>query len=76
MDIHQRFFFFSHTQLEEKKTIAKRMNKEYYPGQVMVNGQAQPFTQISSKPTSNYSDAKLVISGRIDKVHHTAEREE
>lgn len=76
MDIHQRFFFFSHTQLEEKKKIAAKMNQSYFPGQVIVNGQAQPFTSMTSKQTSNYADAKLVTSGRLDKVHHTPERYE
>lgn len=76
MDIHQRFFFFSHTQLEEKKKIASKMNQEYTPGMVMVNGQMQPFTTMTNKQSINYPDAKLVASGRIDKIHHTPERYE
>lgn len=52
------------------------MNQSYFPGQVIVNGQAQPFTSMTSKQTSNYADAKLVTSGRLDKVHHTPERYE
>ena len=43
---------------------------------VMVNGQMQPFTTMTNKQSINYPDAKLVASGRIDKIHHTPERYE
>lgn len=74
MDIHQRVFFYSHEQHEEKKKIASRMNQQYTPGQVMVNGQLRSFTEMSMRNTSKFDDAKIITEGRIDKIYHIAER--
>ena len=47
------------------------MGKKFRVGHVIVNGVRKPFTEISSTPSSRYTDSKLVAQGEIATMRYT-----
>ena len=54
-----------------RETELKLGNNQFKPGQVIVNGVKTPFTEMSDKGKSRYSDAKIVAYGDITKMKYT-----
>lgn len=66
-----KYFLYSETQLKMRKEVEARMGKKFIVGRVIVNGVRKPFTEISSSPTSRYSDAKVVAQGEVTLMKYT-----
>lgn len=56
-----KYFLFSSQQLEDRKRMEEKLGKRFVAGSVVVNGARKSFTELSSNPTSRYSDAKIVL---------------
>ena len=77
MDIAERKFVFSRSQLEDKKKFAENIHKTYTPGSVIVNGKPRPFTEmLNASRSSNYPDSQIVIVGSIRNIHFEPEKTE
>lgn len=66
-----KYFFYSTEQMKFMKNIEEKMGRKYTVGQVIVNGTRKPFTELSSSPTSRYSDAKIVAQGEEIEFKYT-----
>ncbi len=55
-----KYFFYSSEQLNLRKKIEKNMGKKFSVGIVIINGRRKPFTEMSTRSTSRFPDAKLV----------------
>ena len=66
-----KYFFYSAEQLKLRVQLEKRRGKIFNVGHVIVNGTKKPFTELSTKDTSIYPDAKLVASGEISVMKYT-----
>lgn len=66
-----KYFIYSVEQEDMFKKINTRMGKTFLVGHVIVNGTKVPFTELSSKPESRYSDAKIVAQGDINNMNFT-----
>ena len=66
-----KYFFYSAEQLKLRVRLEKTRGKTFNVGHVIVNGTRKPFTELSSKDTSIYPDAKLVASGEISLMKYT-----
>jgi len=65
-------FIFSQTQQAEQK---KLYGKNYAFGHVIVNGQKKIYTDILKDPSKcRFSDAKVLITGEMDKISYTKPR--
>ena len=58
-----KYFLYSSEQLKLRKQVESRMGKKFKAGVVIVKGVRKLFTELSSEPTSRFSDAKVVASG-------------
>ena len=66
-----KYFFYSSEQLKLRVQLEKRRGKTFNVGHVIVNGTRKPFTELSTKETSIYPDAKSVASGEISLMKYT-----
>lgn len=58
-----KYFLYSSEQLKLRKSIESKMGRTFRTGMVIVNGTRKPFTELSSNPTSRFSDAIIVAKG-------------
>lgn len=60
-----KYFFYSREQINEKNEILGRRDKEFKPGYVVINGNRNTITQITSdkKYMDRYIDAVLIAEG-------------
>lgn len=58
-----KYFLYSTEQMKFMKSMDDKIGRKYKVGQVIVNGVRKPFTEISSAPTSRFSDVKIVAQG-------------
>lgn len=59
-----KYFLYSVKQLNDRTTLELKMGKRFKPGSVIYHGRRRAFTEVSSKPTSEYyTDAKVVAEG-------------
>jgi hypothetical protein len=71
-DMYDRIFVYSLEQRKTKEEIAKRMNKRYSPGNVIIKGKAKPYTDIFRKiENCPYGDAVVVAQGDIRRINYT-----
>ena len=66
-----KYFLYSSEQLKFRKSMEQKMGKKFRVGHVIVNGVRKPFTEISSTPSSRYTDSKLVAQGEIATMRYT-----
>ena len=66
-----KYFIFSSEQLKFRRETELKLGRHFKPGQVIVNGVRTPFTELSDKDKSRYSDAKVVAYGDISKMTYT-----
>ena len=66
-----KYFLYSAEQYKLRKDIEAKMGKKFMVGHVIVNGIKKPFTELSSKPTSRYSDVKIVAEGDPTTMRYT-----
>lgn len=58
-----KYFLYSSQELNFRKEMEEKMGKRFKLGIVFDKGKRLSFTQISSTPTSQYSDSKVVAEG-------------
>ena len=58
-----KYFIYSSEQLKLRKSVEAKMGKTFKCGTVIVNGTRKPFTELSTRPTSRFSDAIIVAQG-------------
>ena len=58
-----KYFIYSSEQLKLRKSVEAKMGKIFKCGTVIVNGTRKPFTELSPRPTSRFSDAIIVAQG-------------
>lgn len=58
-----KYFIYSAEQLKLRKELEEKIGRQFVVGHVIVDGEKKPFTELSAKPTSKYSDAKIVAEG-------------
>lgn len=66
-----KYFLYSSEQLKLRKSVEAKMGRTFKTGTVIVNGTRKPFTELSSKPTSRFSDAIIVASGDPTLMNYT-----
>lgn len=66
MNNNYKYFMFSATDAKSKAEIAKKIGKDYHPGEVLTNGIYKQFTEIVDNPTNTrFTDSVIVTSGDI-----------
>ena len=66
-----KYFLYSSEQLKLRKSVESKMGRKFKTGTVIVNGTRKPFTELSSKSTSRFSDAIIVASGDPSLMNYT-----
>ena len=66
-----KYFLYSSEQLKFRTQIEAKMGKVFKVGHVIVNGVRKPFTELSSAPSSRYSDAKIQAEGEEHSFRYT-----
>ena len=66
-----KYFLYSSEQYRLRKEVEAKMGKKFAVGHVIVDGVKKPFTELSSKPTSRYSDTKIVAEGDPTTMRYT-----
>lgn len=70
----ERQFIFSRNALSEKQALARKADKIYAPGTVVVNGKIKYFTEmLSPGKKSRFDDATIVTTGDTTKIRYTPE---
>lgn len=65
------YFLYSSSQHKMREEIENSLGKKFIPGQVLVNGSWEMFTQISKTSSNNmYGDSKLVAKGYLDQMKY------
>lgn len=57
------YFLYSEQQKAKRTEIEAKMSRKFIPGNVIINGQKQLFTELSTKPTNIYPDVRLIAEG-------------
>lgn len=57
------YFLYSEQQKIKRIEIEAKMSRKFIPGYVIINGQKQFFTELSTKPTNIYPDVRLIAEG-------------
>ena len=66
------YFLYSDEQIDEKNKILLKTGKKFLPGNVVVNGKREKFTQIHSSSTMpRFVDTKIVVSGEQSNFTYT-----
>lgn len=65
------YFLFSKQQLNIRQQTAAKSGRRFNSGSVVVQGVMRPYTEISDKPESMYSDFVVVAKADLDKVKYT-----
>lgn len=66
------YFLFSAEQLKFRREIEEQMGRIFNVGQVIVNGERKPFTEISTSSISpRFSDSTVVASGKLGEMRYT-----
>lgn len=64
-----RYFLYSQTLEKNRSEAEAKLSKVFVPGKILVNGDWQPFTNISSTPDNiMYPDMKIVAKGYLDEL--------
>ena len=58
-----KYFLYSSQQATFMANVERNMGRTYRVGTVYTKGTKKSFTEMSSSPTSIYSDAKIVAEG-------------
>lgn len=67
-----RYFLYSQNQHKVRVEAESRINKQYVPGQVLVNGRWKSYTEISTEASNNrFADAIVVASGNLEDMKYT-----
>lgn len=66
-----KYFLYSAEQLKFRKALEEKMGKTFKVGHVIVNGTKKPFTELSSNPTSRFTDVKIVAQGDPALMNYT-----
>ena len=61
-----KYFYYSSEQLKLRVELEKKRGRN-----VIVNGIKKPFTELTSKDSSRYPDAKLVAEGEVETMRYT-----
>lgn len=65
------YFKYSAQQEEFFKRVEESMGRRYKVGVVFTKGTKKSFTEMSSTPTSRYSDTKIVAQGEQSDFKYT-----
>lgn len=63
-----RYFLYSAEQFKMRSELEKKLGKTYMAGMVIVNGERKLFTELSTVPSSRFSDFKIITSGDPSKL--------
>ena len=66
-----KYFLYSETQQKQRTEIEARINRIFVPGQVVVKGQPQLYTELSRKNTNSFTDTKIVAEGYLSQFNYT-----
>lgn len=66
-----KYFMYSTKQRDFRKEMSGKRGKIFRVGEVIVNGTRRPFTELSSSPTSRFSDARIVAQGDPSTMKYT-----
>lgn len=66
-----KYFLYSSQQQEFLTKVEKSMGKTFRVGTVFTKGTKKSFTELSSSPTSTYSDARIVAEGEETDFRYT-----
>ena len=66
-----KYFLYSSQQANFFKTVEQNMGRTFHVGTVFYKGTKKSFTELSSTPTNNYSDAKIVAEGEETSLRFT-----
>ena len=61
-----RYFLFSKEQMDMRIKVDGSIGQKYKPGRVMVRGKFKLFTEISTEPTNNFNDTRIVLKEDIN----------
>ena len=65
-----KYFLYSAQQHKERRTVEKNIGKTFIAGKVLVKGQWQDYTEISSNPKNQYSDCKVIAEGDLTDIKY------
>lgn len=67
-----RYFLYSQSQHKMRTEVEAKLNKEYTPGKVLVNGKWKLYTELSTSPQNiKFADATIVASGNLEDMRYT-----
>lgn len=66
-----KYFLYSSQQATFMTEVEKNMGRTYRVGTVYTKGTRKSFTEMSSSPTSIYSDVKVVAEGEETSMKYT-----
>ena len=66
-----KYFLYSSQQMEFRKKMENKLGRTFKVGHVFVKGRRIPFTELSSSPKSQYSDAKVIAEGEETTFKYT-----
>lgn len=66
-----KYFLYSSQQADFLKLVEKNMGHTFKVGVVYTKGTRKSFTELSSTPNSQYSDAKIVAEGEESSFKYT-----
>lgn len=67
----EKYFIFSREQLDTRKKVEETIGKKYIPGEVIVKGKKQLFTEITETPSARYKDSIVVVKGKLSEFRYT-----
>lgn len=65
-----RYFLYSKTQHNMREEVDRGINKTFTPGKVLSKGRWVIFTEISTKPSNSFADAKIVAEGYLEDMKY------
>lgn len=66
------YFLYSEKQERDRTNIEATINKIFVPGEVLVRGRYEKFTEMSKKSTNSYNDSKIVAEGYQSTMRYKA----
>ena len=66
-----KYFYYSSEQLKLRVELEKKRGRNFIVGHIIVNGVKKPFTELTTKDSSRYPDAKLVAEGEVETMRYT-----